>query len=304
VKSRTQRQALQHFLILICVTVISSTSCDKQDEGVDFMPTYPTIDCNPEWSSDGATIVFSHLHCDSAWKEIPDSSGLWFMSPDGTNKRLFTNQLRGQTRWSPDGQWLLFDKAYRIWKVNVTGESLALVLSDSGGKNYLPTWSPDGNRIAFCRYQEDGRTGIYTMAADGSDLRYIGYGGAPDWSPDGKRIAYTVLDYLGVKDTNGEHDTKLVTTDAGTGVPAFSPDGSKIAFAATINKRGGIYLIEANGNSLRFLVANAACPSWSPDGRKIVFVGFIYEEPRPDGFLYVINADGSGRRRLTFGPDQ
>jgi TolB protein len=32
-------------------------------------------------------------------------------------------------------------------------------------------------------------------------------------------------------------------------------------------------------------------PTWSPDGRKIAYVG--------DGVIYVMNADGSGKRRLT-----
>jgi Tol biopolymer transport system component len=266
------------------------------------MPVYPTIDYNPEWSPDGSTIVFFHRYYDSAWNEIPDSSGLWFISPDGTDMRLFTSALGGQMRWSPDGRWFLFDRAHQIWKVKVTGESLTLVLPSTGGRNHSPTWSPDGERIAFDRFQEDGRTGIYTMAADGSDLRYIGYGCVPDWSPDGEHIAYTVLEYLAVKDTNGANDRKLVTTDAVTGGPALSPDGSKMAFAAAMGGEGGIYLIDASGDHLRLLIRDAACPSWSPDGRRMVYVGFNYERSRPDGFLYVVNANGSGRKRLTFGP--
>jgi Tol biopolymer transport system component len=301
-KLRLQEATVWPLFAICVVSCVMVASCEKPLEGEQYMPVYPTIDCNPEWSPDGSTIVFFHRYYDSAWNEIPDSSGLWFISPDGTDMRLLTSALGGQMRWSPDGLWLLFDGAHQIWKVNVASESITLVLSDSGGRNHSPTWSPDGKRIAFDRFQEDGRTGIYTMAADGSDLRYIGYGAVPDWSPDGEHIAYTGLELLAVKDTNGGNDRKLVTTDDVTGGPAFSPDGSEIAFAAAMGGEGGIYLIDASGGHLRLLVRDAACPSWSPDGRRIVYVGLIYERSRPDGFLYVVNADGSGRKRLTFGP--
>jgi Tol biopolymer transport system component len=75
----------------------------------------------------------------------------------------------------------------------------------------------------------------------------------------------------------------------------------------------GMYVMNADGSGLRRLTRNAALgpgpsadPAWSPDGRKLVFVkrpersgaacrptGRCHEE------IYVINADGSGLRRLT-----
>ena len=73
----------------------------------------------------------------------------------------------------------------------------------------------------------------------------------------------------------------------------------------------GLYVMNADGTGLRRLTRNAvlgagADPVWSPDGRKLVFV----KRPKRSGAtcgpvgrckdeIYVINADGTGLRRLT-----
>jgi len=46
-------------------------------------------------------------------------------------------------------------------------------------------------------------------------------------------------------------------------------------------------------------------PSWSPDGSKIVCIGWPEikkYDPRNNGTLWVINADGTNKRQLTYGP--
>ena len=66
-----------------------------------------------------------------------------------------------------------------------------------------------------------------------------------------------------------------------------------------------VYVMNTDGSGQRRLARNAwlAAPAWSPDGRKIAF-----ERPRRDrnaeGYvinseIFVVNADGSGERRLT-----
>jgi Tol biopolymer transport system component len=102
--------------------------------------------------------------------------------------------------------------------------------------------------------------------------------------------------------------------------PAWSPDGRKIAFVGD----GKIYVMNADGSGKRRLTRNAAPdlrpdvqpawlpdsqPAWSPDGRKIAFETLRHGGPFAcsDGHpsagcnweLYVMNADGSGQRRLT-----
>lgn len=89
--------------------------------------------------------------------------------------------------------------------------------------------------------------------------------------------------------------------------PAWSPDGRHIAFAASDAADGDrrrIYAVAVDGSGLRPLTSpgDAANPSWAPDGRRIVFDASPEgkdDSSRGQWELWVMNADGSGRRQLT-----
>lgn len=305
---RTRSQALRSLSILTAALLgLTLSSCEKPYTPVDASLT----DASPDWSPDGSTVVYCHVHFSLVGgdlKAFPESSGFWLVNSDGTGARMLRSHLGFMhLDWSPDGQWLAFSEDRRIWKLKVTGDILEQILSNSTGLNDTPMWSPDGRRIAFNRFQSDGMTGTYTMAANGTDLRFVGYGGGSSWSPDGKRLAYIGYHYIGIRDTNGTNDRKLVTTQS-VGNVVFSPDGSKIAFGALIDTIGGLYVVDTTGGNLKLLEEGAYEPSWSPDGKRIVYVGTATDSvPGPNllrtsRFLFTINPDGTDRTRLTFGP--
>ena len=84
-----------------------------------------------------------------------------------------------------------------------------------------------------------------------------------------------------------------VAGDGGLHVAFTSPDRSP--------GRARVVLASADGSAVVTLPSMAGddfAPSWSPDGSRIAFV---HREPRPHALeIYVANADGSGRQRLTF----
>ena len=97
-----------------------------------------------------------------------------------------------------------------------------------------PTWSPDGQKIAF-QSNRAGDSDIYVMDADGSNLRSLAYTynyeGYPAWSPDGTQIAFVsnrgsddwADRYIYVMDADGSNPRRLTNNS-----DYDSPDGQKI----------------------------------------------------------------------------
>lgn len=179
------------------------------------------------------------------------------------------------------------------------------------------TWSPDGSRIAFVRFDGDG-WGLHVMAADGTEVRRLAPAASlvdasdtdPAWSPDGTRVAFSRGGREASAET-GEADIYTVSPDgtdlerltegpAIEGAPTWSPDGSRIAFVAydlalggeppsptrlTIMRTDGTGLIEPG-------VEDVEGPAWSPDGSEIAYVD------TDAGSIMGIRPDGSGQRRI------
>ena len=113
---------------------------------------------------------------------------------------------------------------------------------------------------------------------------------------------------------DGSNPTSLVSAAALEGnLPlelAWSPDGSKIAFTSLGEDNSDIYVINADGSSLRRLAESNALeqqPLWSPDGTRIVFTKTTFTSAEGDAGnsdIYLMNADGSGIIQLTDHPKQ
>jgi Tol biopolymer transport system component len=70
--------------------------------------------------------------------------------------------------------------ASQIYVVNADGTHVQVLTNFTQDTwNGVPTWSPDGSRIAFQSYKH----GATTMTADGTDFRVIGAKGAVVWNP-------------------------------------------------------------------------------------------------------------------------
>jgi TolB protein len=137
-----------------------------------------------------------------------------------------------------------------------------------------PSWSPDGNNIAFT----DDWWNVSIVPATGGDVTPLTTGGgwAPDWSPDGSHIAFSSLrtgdeEIWVIPSTGGI--ARQITTDPGDDRwPCWSPDGTLIAFESDRSGSPEIWVIPATGGTATQITAEGGSdPHWSPDGSQIAF---------------------------------
>ena len=167
--------------------------------------------------------------------------------------------------WSLDGQFIAFHNSQYadIFLLNVSDRSVTN-LTQSGDYESYPAWSPNGQWIAFTYSKSGSSTSdIFAMKPDGSERNQL--------TQCGGRCSW----------------------------PTWSPDGQWIAYMLDFQ----IYVMKADGSASKAMTHNAynQSPAWSPDGKKITFIRSL--DLTGQGFLYVMNPDGSGMTALTGGND-
>ena len=257
-----------------------------------------------------------------------------------TENRVFDNY----PSWSPDGSRIAYiastidSASVDAWS-DVSLYSRAADATDVRKKlaigplvHHPPQWSPDGERIAFVKFDSDYRDpAIHVVAADGSleHKRLTDAVSGPTWSPDGERIAYAKADgdevALYTSRADGTDARRLTAIDGWQPAPGYgesdasrtwirnvswSPDGSKILFLVHNHDSGrsysAVHVIGADGRGLAQVVLDNPRPdsiedaAWSPDGQRIAMVGQFsggrYGERSIT--LVTIGADGTDPRVL------
>ena len=181
-------------------------------------------------------------------------------------------------------------------------------------------------KIVFTSKRDVGYR-LYVMDDDGRNVQQITpYDVSwPVWSSDGKRIAYSKSlpvarreqQQIAVFIINSDGSNEQRLTDdiaenliAGRlyeGSPSWSPDGRHIVFSSGRDTKPGtsgkeIYTIDLTTKKMRRLTRRKSlktAPSWSPDGKYIAYRDDALNRGHPT--IFVMRADGSGRRELAEG---
>ena len=214
-----------------------------------------------------------------------------FADLNPTFQRL-TSQLgaQGDPSLSPEGASFVYvDDMSGNWDIyfrRIGGENAINLTEDSPAADYQPSFSPDGESIAFRSDRNDG--GIFVMRATGESVRRLtDFGFNPTWSPDGTKVLFATeameqnpylrnsLSSLSTVDVATEEPKKIFDGDAVQ--PVWSPNGHRIAYWGLPPTGGGqrdIWTIPAAGGDPVAVTNDDAVdwnPVWSPDGDFLYF---------------------------------
>jgi Tol biopolymer transport system component len=205
--------------------------------------------------------------------------------------------------------------------VNANGTGRKLADGASAPTHVWPSVNRSGSALAVVQYGHGSESAIATMNASGANRRIVANPtrlqsyGAPEYAPSGGRIAFYRVTYnangqgISRSDLFVRNGTRNTNTTAHSSAQFFgaswAPNGRTLI---AIRGQRTIVSMSPNGTGMRVLTTVSGAQTgiadavYSPDGKKIAYLQCVGDcgdpELRGQGSIWVMNANGSGKRRV------
>ena len=260
---------------------------------------------------------------------VSDRSGaqnIW-LQPRGGQAKQLTNFTDGRVLWanlSHDGREIVFERNFRIWKMNTEGGAKAneipIVLRGTAASPLTErvnlstqvrelALSPDGKKVAVISRGE-----IFAASAkDGGEAVRITTTAAPEsfvsWSPDSRKLIYASerggAMWIYQYDFASETETQITNSANNDSLPIYSPDGKYVAF---VRSARAMFVYDVEKKQERELckfyadappLLNDESVTWSPDSR---WIGFLTYAPENRSYTNasVVSINGGAARPVSF----
>ena len=280
-------------------------------------------DREPDWSPNGRTIVFSS-----------DRSGnydIWKLDLESGKLKQLTFNLANDFNpaFSPNGKQIAFVSQRKEAGVYVLENEVERIVAPSPLRLVAPSWSIDGNQLAFIAYLSksslfapNNASYVYIKNIATGAMEQISKGDEDlfpfkiNWlsnnsllyTADGKiktrGLAETktkvipfeasfLLNRAPYKKKYYDFDNEIERTPLGIVGPMVSPDGKKVVFTALSH----IYIQEIGGKLSQITEGPHVdlYPEWSPDGRNIAYISDL--NGKMD--IWIQNIESGEKRLLT-----
>jgi Tol biopolymer transport system component/DNA-binding winged helix-turn-helix (wHTH) protein len=284
------------------------------------------IDFGPDWSPDGAYIVFGRFPAPSAAPDTVEAGIYMVPAMGGAERRVHSTNWKlgpivdSRVAWASNGKTIAFSDRpvgqnhYAVFALDVatlSARQITFPPEASNGDLHV-AFSPDARTLAFLRDTKDGMDVYVIPAAGGSERRLTfdnrelaGQRGVwlvgLTYTSDGHDI---ILGGNGLWRIHASGKTKRAEPVPGLGFTAFNPyiRSSRLVYGAP-TWDANVYLLplrnEIAAGEPAKLIASTSLDEYaqlSPDGRHVVFSS----DRTGAAEIWKANSDGSNPLQLTF----